>query len=164
MGLDDFVKNPTGVMLKTFLQTTAAVLISWYLVCGGGNAQAGCCGVAGNIDGFASKGVTWASAKEPLRTPGPAHRYAGPKASMHCSPETSMGPHTTQTCCESNPCDNTRQTEAVVPCFSASAALLQSHPATLLVESAIPTAFSRTSRWDSARTIPIYILYRSFVC
>ncbi|MCK7515723.1 MAG: hypothetical protein MZV70_74935 [Desulfobacterales bacterium] len=33
------------------------MLISWYLVCGGGNAQIGCCGVAGNIGGVASKGV-----------------------------------------------------------------------------------------------------------
>jgi hypothetical protein len=151
-------------MVKIFLQTAEAVLISWYLVCGGGNAQIGCCGVAGNIGGVASKGVGLASAEDPLRSTGAApHRCAGPNASVHCSAGSPMSPHTTQTCCESNPCDNNRQTGAIVPCFSVSASLYQSRPTTTLFETGIPTAFSPTCLWESTRTIPIYILYRSFV-
>jgi len=151
-------------MLKPLLQTAAAVLVSWYLVCGAGNAQIGCCGVAGNIGSSASKGVIGASAEEPLRTPGTAHRCAGPNASMHCSAGTPMDPHTAQACCESIPCGKASHTSDVAPCFSVSASLLQSHPTTTFIELGTVIAFSVESRWASNRTIPIYILYRSFVC
>jgi hypothetical protein len=151
-------------MLRTFLETAAAALISLYVVCGAANAQVGWCAISGGSCHPAVEEAIGEFAEKPLRAPQIVHRCAGLASSMFWPTAAPADPHSGKTCCESMPGSSPAHTAAAAPPGSGSIAPLQSNPGTPKINP-IPTLLIRLEdRLALTRAIPFYIQYQSLVC